>query len=231
MLLFNKKRMLFVLSAIIISIAFFNPGKTIETSSLPSSEHTIILDAGHGLPDGGAIANDGTNEESINLSIILKLQKLLESSGSTVILTRSDENGIYDSNSSNKKRSDLNNRIKIANESKSEIFISIHLNKIDLSSCSGWQTFYQKNNDNSKKLAGFIQNNLNSSIEKNNKREILPLTGKFIMDNLKIPTVTVECGFLSNNEELQNLKNEQYQERLAWGIYEGIIDYFSDTML
>lgn len=231
MLLFNKKRILFVLSAIVISIAFFNPEKSVETISIPASEHTIILDAGHGLPDGGAIASDGTNEENINLAITLKLQKFLEASGSTVILTRSDENGIYDAETKNKKKSDLTNRIKLVNESNGEIFISIHLNKIDIASCSGWQTFYQKNNENSKKLAGLIQENLNKSIEKNNKREILPLSGKYIMDNVSIPTVTVECGFLSNFEELNLLKDEQYQENLAWGIYEGIVDYFSDTML
>lgn len=231
MLIFNRKRIIFVLSSIIISIAFLYPGKTLETSSIPVSSHTVIIDAGHGLPDGGATSQDGTSEESINLAISLKLQNILEASGCTVILTRSDENGIYDNNSKNQKKSDLINRVKLGNESNGEIFISIHLNKINLSNCSGWQTFYQKNNDNSQKLAEYIQENLNNSIEKNNKREILPLSGKYIMDNVKIPTVIVECGFLSNPEELIKLKNEQYQDNLAWGIYTGIVDYFSNTML
>lgn len=231
MILFNRKRILFILTAIIISIASINSNQTIQTSSIPSSSHTVIIDAGHGIPDGGAIGNDGTNEESINLAISLKLQNMLESTGTNVVLTRSDENGIYDLNSKNKKKSDLINRTKIGNSSNSEIFISIHLNKIDLENCSGWQTFYQKNNENSKKLANLIQENLNQCINKSNKREILPLSGKYIMDNVTIPTVTVECGFLSNTEELQNLKKAEYQENLAWGIYEGIIDYFSDTMI
>lgn len=231
MLIFNRKRIIFVLSSIIISIAFLYPGKTLETSSIPVSSHTVIIDAGHGLPDGGATSQDGTSEESINLAISLKLQNILEASGCTVILTRSDENGIYDNNSKNQKKSDLINRVKLGNESNGEIFISIHLNKINLSNCSGWQTFYQKNNDNSQKLAEYIQENLNNSIERNNKREILPLSGKYIMDNVKIPTVIVECGFLSNPEELIKLKNEQYQDNLAWGIYTGIVDYFSNTML
>ncbi len=231
MLIFNKKRILFILFSIIISISFLNSNESIETSSIPSSNHIVILDAGHGIPDGGAVANDGTSEESINLSIVLKLQKLLESSNTTVILTRSDENGIYDSNSKKLKRSDLINRVKLANSSNADIFVSIHLNKINLSDCSGWQSFYQKNNENSKKLAKFIQDNLNNTIEKNNKREILPLSGKYIMDNVTIPTVTIECGFLSNSNELNNLKSNEYQEKLAWGIYEGIIDYFSNAML
>lgn len=234
MFLLNKKRILFILSTIILSIILHSSPHnniSIETVSTPISNHTIILDAGHGLPDAGASSNDGTNEENINLNITLKLQKLLEASGSNVILTRSDENGIYDINSKNKKSSDLKNRVNLANTSNAEIFVSIHLNKIDITSCYGWQSFYQKNNENSKILANCIQKNLNYSIQKNNRRDILPLSGKYIIDNIKIPTVIVECGFLSNPAELNNLKTDAYQENLAWGIYTGIIDYFSNTML
>ncbi len=115
------------------------------------------------------------------MAITLKLQELLEQSGTTVILTRSDENGIYDldeKSMKNKKVSDLKNRVKLANSEEADIFISIHLNKIPQEQYSGWQTFYQKNNDDSKNLAFKIQNNLNYSIQKENKREILPLTRK-----------------------------------------------------
>ena len=121
------------------------------------------------------------HEEEINLKIVLKLQELLEQSGSTVILTRSDENGIYDLDKESvksKKASDLKNRVKLANTEEADVFVSVHLNKLDLEYVHGWQTFYQKNNENSKKLAGFIQNNLNYSIQKENKREILPLSRK-----------------------------------------------------
>lgn len=231
MFLLNKKRILFILSTIILGISLYSPITSIETVSIPVSDHTIIVDAGHGLPDAGASSDDGTSEENINLNISLKLQKLLEASGSTVILTRSDENGIYEVNSKNKKQSDLKNRVNLANSSNAEIFVSVHLNKIDISSCSGWQSFYQKNNKNSKILAKCIQENLNYSIQKNNKRDILPLSGKYIIDNIKIPTVIIECGFLSNPSELNNLKTDSYQDNLAWGIYTGIIDYFSNSML
>lgn len=157
------------------------------------------------------------------------MQELLEQSGYTVILTRSDENGIYDLDEDsirNKKVSDLKNRVELANREEADIFVSIHLNKIEQSQYYGWQTFYQENNENSKNLARKIQNNLNYSIQKENKREILPLSGKYIMDNVKIPTVTVECGFLSNNQEAKELTTDSYQSELAWGIYTGIIDYF-----
>ena len=146
-----------------------------------------------------------------------------------MILTRSDENGIYDldeKSMKNKKTSDLKNRVKLANMEEADCFISIHLNKIPQPQYYGWQTFYQNKNDDSKDLAFDIQNNLNYSIHKENKREILSLSGKYIMDNVKIPTVTVECGFLSNVEEANDLQKEEYQENLAWGIYTGIMDYF-----
>ena len=100
MIILNRKKIVFILSCMIISVLFFNlttrEPQTVPTSSLPISNHVVILDAGHGLPDGGAVAEDGTYESSINLSIVEKLQKLLESSSCTVILTRSDENGIYE---------------------------------------------------------------------------------------------------------------------------------------
>ncbi len=171
----------------------------------------------------------GISEAEINLKIVLKLQELLEQSGYTVILTRSDENGIYDLDEEsikNKKISDLKNRVQLANKEEADIFVSIHLNKIEQNQYYGWQTFYQESNENSKILADKIQNNLNYSIQKENKREILPLSGKYIMDNVKVPTVTVECGFLSNEQETKELNTDSYQSELAWGIYTGIIDYF-----
>lgn len=172
----------------------------------------------------------GVLESEINLKLVLKLQELLEQSGYTVILTRSDENGIYDIDKDTireKKVSDMKNRVKIANIEEADIFVSIHLNKIEQSEYYGWQTFYQKNNEKSKLLAKNIQNNLNYSIQKENKRDIMSLSGKYIMDNIKIPTVTVECGFLSNPKELNDLMEDKYQSELAWGIYTGIVDYFN----
>ena len=171
----------------------------------------------------------GISEAEINLEIVLKLQELLEQSGYTVILTRSDENGIYDLDEDSirdKKVSDLKNRVQLANSEEADIFVSIHLNKIEQSQYYGWQTFYQENSEESKSLAEKIQNNLNYTIQKENKREILALSGKYIMDNVIIPTVTVECGFLSNTQETQNLITDSYQSELAWGVYTGIVDYF-----
>ena len=164
----------------------------------------------------------------MNLKITLKVQQLLEQSGATVILTRSDENAIYDLDKKTlkeKKVSDIKNRVKIGNESSADLFISIHLNKIPQAQYSGWQTFFKDGDEESKMLAQNIQKNLNNSIQKENKRESLKISNIYIVDNVEIPTAIVECGFLSNPEEEKLLQQEEYQNKLAWGIYTGIMDY------
>ena len=126
-----------------------------------------------GVPDEGAESSNGTTEAETNLKIALKLQNLLEQSGCTVILTRSDENAIYDIDSKTlkqKKISDIHNRVKIGNESQADAFVSIHLNKIPQQQYDGWQTFYKEGSEDGAKLAKQIQANLNDAIQKENKR-------------------------------------------------------------
>lgn len=177
----------------------------------------------------GASSDEGITEASINLEIALKVQNLLEEAGSTVILTRSDENGIYEQGSDTikeKKVSDIKNRVKIGNESSADIFVSIHLNKIQQKQYWGWQAFFKQNNENSKKLAESLQNGLNETIQKENKREALKIENIYIIDHVEIPTAIIECGFLSNEEEEKLLQTEEYQDKLAWGIYVGIMNFF-----
>lgn len=233
MLIISKKRILFITIMIMVSIISFGiigkPEKTVETVSLPVSGKTIVLDAGHGYPDEGAESATGVSEASINLIITKKVQTLLEQSGCNVVLTRSDENGIYDLESKTlreKKVSDIKNRVKIGNESSADAFVSIHLNKIPQSQYYGWQAFFKPNNEESEELAKSLQEELNASIQKENKREALKITGKYIIEHVEIPIAIVECGFLSNPEEAELLEQDEYQNKIAWGIYNGIMDYF-----
>lgn len=237
MIIIRKKRLISLLSAIALCLGAclvntsINSNDTIETVALPVSNKVIVIDAGHGVPDEGAESSNGTSEAETNLKIALKLQNLLEQSGATVILTRSDENAIYDMDSKTlkqKKISDLKNRVKIGNESSADIFVSIHLNKIPQQQYYGWQTFYKSGNENSIKLAKSIQTNLNESIQRENKRVPMKLDTVYIMKNVEIPISIVECGFLSNPEEEKLLLNDEYQNKLAWGIYAGIVDYFAN---
>lgn len=179
----------------------------------------------------GAVSDDGISEAEINLTIALKLQNLLEQSGATVILTRSDENGIYDVDKTTlkqKKVSDIRNRVKIGNSSSADIFVSIHLNKIPQEQYWGWQCFYNSRNEKSIELAKKLQENLNEAIQKDNKRVPMKLDTVYIMKNVEIPISIVECGFLSNSEEEKLLLDDEYQDKLAWGIYNGIMDYCNE---
>ena len=215
---------------LVFGVTFLNDKKEgVPTVSLPVSGKTVVIDAGHGKPDEGAQSSRGTTEAETNLKIALKLQNLLEQSGSSVILTRSDENAIYDLDAKTlkqKKISDIHNRVKIGNESSADIFVSIRLNKIPQQQYDGWQTFYNAQNQDGQKLAVAIQNNLNKAIQKENNRVAKSIDNIYIVKHVEIPTTIVECGFLSNPDEEKKLLEDEYQNRLAWGIYNGIIDYF-----
>ena len=235
MILLRKKRMILIILSVFVSVLTFTLVKDkkeiVSTVSLPVSGKTIVIDAGHGKPDEGAQSSNGTTEAATNLKIALKLQNLLEQSGTTVILTRSDENAIYDIDAKTlkqKKISDIHNRVKIGNESSADLFVSIHLNKIPQQQYDGWQTFYKAGSNEGKKLAESIQNNLNEAIQKENNRIAKTIDNIYIIKHVEIPITIVECGFLSNPTEEKKLLEDDYQNRLAWGIYNGIIDYFYD---
>ena len=234
MILLNKKRILFITSIIlcsIISCDFANKNliKSEQVSSTPVSSHVVILDAGHGNPDGGATNSNGEIIESdLNLQITLKLQNLLESANCTVILTRSDENGIYESDANSireKKISDMKNRVKIANDSEADILVSIHMNKLQDKSVKGFQVFYSTTYPTSKKIAQNIQEILNNSItEFENTKRIKQIPDIYLSKHLNLPFILIECGFLSNEFETNLLTNEEYQDKLAYGIYKGILN-------
>lgn len=222
---------IFCFSAVLCT-SMNNTRDSIMVSATPVSSKVIVLDAGHGKPDGGAESPNGVSEEKTNLDIVLKLQKYLEESGSTVILTRSDENGIHDLDKTtlkDKKISDAKNRVLLGNESSADIFVSIHLNKGESSQYNGWQTFYRENDENGKRLAKCIQEGLKETINVENKRVENAINGIYITDHVEIPITIVECGFLSNPQEEQKLLTEEYQNELAWGIYTGILNYFNSN--
>lgn len=237
MIILSKKRFGIISTILLISLFVFvfqvaSSKQTVQTVSLPVSNKVIILDAGHGKPDEGAQSSNGTTEAETNLKITLKVQSLLEQSGATVVLTRSDENVIYDLDKTTlrqKKISDIHNRVKIGNESSADIFVSIHLNKISQQQYYGWQCFYKQNDEKSTALAKSLQENLNDSIQKENKRVSMKLDNVYIIKHVEIPISIVECGFLSNPEEETQLLSDDYQNRLAWGIYNGIMDYFYNS--
>lgn len=189
----------------------------------------IILDAGHGGEDGGAVASDNTAEKDINLDIALKLQKILNLYGYTVIMTRSEDIMTCDDNLSTqreRKVSDIRNRFKIIQENSHAIFVSIHQNKFHDTTQKGAQVFFSPNNNQSKVLADSIQHSFVNTIQPENKRLSKKSgTSIFLLYHSEIPSVLVECGFLSNPTDLTNLKDENYRTQTAFIIADGIIKY------
>ncbi len=161
----------------------------------------------------------------------MALQKLFESNGTNVVLTRSDDNGIYDVTGSikNKKVSDIKNREALIEETDADAFISIHMNKFPEKKYSGPQVFYSVNNPKSELLAECIQKSMIASLNPDNRREIKPAGSEiYLLKKAKLPAVLIECGFLSNSEEERKLADEKYQKQVAWSIYCGIIQYFNE---
>ncbi len=236
MLFVFKKKKIFIITAFaVLSVFLLGVAKEkfflTEEAFLPTEGKTIIVDAGHGSPDGGAVGNSGVLEKDLNLSVAMTLQKFFESNGTQVLLTRSDDNGIYDVSGSikNKKVSDIKNREEFIKNSDAQVFISIHMNKFSDSKYSGPQVFYSGNNKNSELLAKCIQKSMIAALNPQNKREVKKADSSiYLLDKAQIPAVLVECGFLSNAEEERLLKDESYQRQLAWSVYCGIIEYFNE---
>ena len=189
----------------------------------------IVIDPGHGGIDGGAKSENGVIEKDINLSISLKTKAALESKGYKVIMTRSEDVGLYTEGKKvrEKKIEDLGNRVKIKKENKCDAFISIHQNMFPQKNCKGAQV-WSANNEPSQKLGKIIQQKFKEEVDQNNKREakVAKKEYKILNDGYEGASVIVECGFLSNPEEEKLLNTEKYRLKTAWAIFDGILTYF-----
>lgn len=200
-----------------------------ENTKISTNSNTIVIDPGHGGMDGGAVGKTGTLEKDLNLSIALKLKNKLLDNGFNVILTRDTDTMLNDKNEkNNKKRSDLNNRVKIANKVDDGLFISIHMNYFGDESQNGSQIFYSKNNEKSKIFAEILETNLRENLDNSNKRVSKPADNNiFIMKHITIPACLIECGFISNYNDEKKLKNDDYQNMLVSCIINSIKKYMN----
>ena len=237
MFLFIKMKKVYLMLALffIISVLYISRQESITVTTVPINEpnYVIVIDAGHGMPDGGAVSDDGVKESDINLIISKELEALLEKMGYKVIMTREDENNIADKDKQstirNIKTSDLKNRVKAVNESGADLCISIHMNKFPSEKYYGWQTFYNKKSEYNKILAEKIQDGISCNIDRENNRVALPIKDIKLTDESIIPTTIVECGFLSNPDDLRLIQTVEYRNRIINGILDGIQAYYEEV--
>lgn len=223
----------FLVAIGIITVLFvhhFPTHHTWDKFSLPLAGHTVIIDAGHGGADGGAVSKSGIVEKDLNLALVLQLRDYLQQAGAVAIVTREGDYDLADQDTksySRRKTEDLIKRADVVNNSKASVFISIHMNSIPSPKWSGAQTFYYPSLEENKHLSYFIQEEIKRNL-RNTKREPAPKKDNYLLKSVQnIPTALVEVGFLSHPAEAELLAQTEYQQKVAAAIYQGILRFMT----
>lgn len=189
----------------------------------------VVIDAGHGGMDSGKVGINGALEKDINLQIAYMLKDFLEANDIRVVMTRETEEGLYDSDASNKKVQDMKRRVAVIEETSPVLTVSIHQNSYPEEYVHGAQVFYYSTSGEGEQLAELIQASLTEKADPENTRQIKANDSYYLLKKTGTPIVIVECGFLSNQAEADKLCTEAYQEKLAWAIHIGILQYLNGT--
>ena len=201
------------------------------SEDLNKKEQVIIIDAGHGGEDCGAIGKNGVYEKDLNLIIANRVGEILENNGFQVIYTRKEDKLLYKPEENIKgirKISDLKNRAKISEENPEALFVSIHMNSFGSERYSGLQVYYSEKNPESKKLAELVQNAVRTSVQPSNNRKTKGADGIYLLEHIESEAILIECGFLTNEEECKRLCEKEYQNNLSFAIVCGIIEYMEE---
>ena len=198
-----------------------------ERGTQKAASPLILVDAGHGGSDPGMIGVGGLEEKGINLSISLLLRDTLEKYGYSVIMTREEDKGLYDSSAVNKKAQDMQRRIAMIREHMPVLSVSIHQNSYHDAGVHGPQVFYYESSVEGKKLAEAVQSSLYDLLEVDRPRKVKGNTSYYLLKRSSGTLVIVECGFLTNPEEAQKLQTKEYQEKVAAAVSEGIRTYLN----
>ncbi|MDO5408878.1 MAG: N-acetylmuramoyl-L-alanine amidase, partial [Lachnospiraceae bacterium] len=197
-----------------------------ENESLKGKgKYRVVLDAGHGAADPGKIGCNGAKEKDINLAVVQKLKGFLEAADVKVILTRESDAPLYDSSAVNKKMSDMNARVSVIESTQPDLVVSIHQNSYHETSVCGPQVFYYKASKEGERAAVMIQNSFSGLQEIENRRLPKANDNYYLLLHTSVPMVIAECGFLSNQKEAQLLVQDSYQERVAWVLHLGILQF------
>lgn len=218
--------------ALVPAAAYAN-ARAMQTASQTPVIRTVIVDAGHGGFDGGALAADGTVEKDLNLAIAKRLCAALDCVGLRTVMTRTGDDSIHDPSCSTiraQKISDIHNRLRVMEETPDAIFVSIHQNHFSQSKYHGTQVFYSGNDTRSEQLAQCIQTAVTASLQPDNTRRIKQSgTEIYLLYHAVRPAVMVECGFLSNPAETDKLKDADYQTQMALAVTQGILSFLQSS--
>lgn len=195
-----------------------------QVVALHRNKTTIVIDVGHGGSDPGKVGIQGIKEKDVNLAIARYLKDYLIAEDYTVYMTRETDQGLYDESVSNKKKSDLSNRIQFVQKKNASCMISIHQNSYPDTIQHGAQTFYYEGREEDKNFAQYVQDSL-LAFDPSNTRQIKSSTSYYILKNAQVPSILIECGFLSNPEETANLTDPNYQKQIAYAIAIGTCRY------
>lgn len=187
----------------------------------------VVVDAGHGGTDPGKVGVDGSLEKDINLAVAERLKTYLEQDDVKVIMTRETDTGLYSETDSRKKMADMKKRCEIIEESGADLVVSIHQNSYHEESVSGGQVFYYRDSSKGKALAEVLQDRFDYVLGDQNRRLPKANANYYLLLHVKCPIVIVECGFLSNRKEAALLNSGEYQDKLAYTIHMGIIEYLN----
>ena len=204
-----------------------NLEKYVSSSKIKRAENTVVIDAGHGAGDPGKIGVNDAKEKDINLKIAKKVKKILEKKGVKVVMTREDDTSLAKESEGSQKVQDMKARVELINQTKPELAVSIHQNSYHEESIHGAQVFYYKHSAEGEKMATLMQKAL-LALDKENHRQAKADDGYYLLRRTEVPTIIVECGFLSNNEEAEKLVTEEYQKKVAEAIAQGIIACLKD---
>lgn len=203
----------------------------VDSSKIMRGEEKVcvVIDAGHGGADPGKIGINGALEKDVNLQIAMLVKSYLEAQDVEVVMTRESEEGLYDEGVSNKKVQDMKRRIAIIDETDPVLTVSIHQNSYPEEYVNGAQVFYYTNSTEGQRLAERLQDSLIRRLDPENHRQTKANDSYYLLKKTATPIVIVECGFLSNSREAEKLCDPDYQERVAWAIHLGILQYINGS--
>ena len=226
LLTIKKHTICVLLVGVILICSIVGVCYAVKATTSPKALYTIVIDAGHGGHDGGAVGRTTEVTESyLNLQFALKLKSICEEYGFNVVLTRKDMNGLYSAFATNKKRSEMEKRMEIIEDANPDLVVSIHMNSFSNTSARGAQVFYAETHPEYEEFAQKVQDALNAKID--NAKKTAKSSDFYVINTTSIPSILVECGFLSNPEEEALLVSEKYQKDFCYVLFYGILSYFS----